>query len=94
MLGFSFHVILVSRKYAQCLCVCACVCVWGGSFVCCHVCPAMRQVDTGWINDENPAATAARTAAAANFQTPIDEVRAHARHKFVLLCPARLTLCC
>ena len=41
------------------------------------------QVDTGWINDENPAATAARTATDANFQTPIDEVRARTRGRTV-----------
>eukprot|EP00793_Prasinoderma_coloniale_P001406 PRCOL_00005181-RA len=39
----------------------------------------MTAVDTGWINDENPAARAARTAAASHFQTPIDEVDAAAR---------------
>ena len=39
----------------------------------------MTSVDTGWINDENPLPTAARTAAASNFQTPIDEVDAAAR---------------
>ena len=39
----------------------------------------MTSVDTGWINDENPLPTAARTAAVSNFQTPIDEVDAAAR---------------
>ncbi|EGD77029.1 short chain dehydrogenase/reductase family Oxidoreductase [Salpingoeca rosetta] len=35
----------------------------------------MTAVDTGWINDENPVARAARIAQAHNFQTPIDEVQ-------------------
>ena len=35
----------------------------------------MNAVDTGWINDENPLAEAARIASEHNFQTPIDEVR-------------------
>ena len=39
----------------------------------------MNSVDTGWINDENPAAAAVRTAANNNFQTPLDEVDAAAR---------------
>eukprot|EP00741_Cyanophora_paradoxa_P015020 tig00020830_g14491.t1 len=39
----------------------------------------MNAVDTGWINDENPAEVAARTAARHDFQTPIDEVDAAAR---------------
>ena len=33
----------------------------------------------GWINDENPILTAARTAARHNFQTPLDEIDAAAR---------------
>ena len=40
---------------------------------------AVNSVDTGWINEENPVAEAVRTAAAHNFQTPIDEVDAAAR---------------
>ena len=39
----------------------------------------MNSVDTGWINDENPRAKAARIAEAHDFQTPIDEVDAAAR---------------
>ena len=39
----------------------------------------MNCVDTGWINDENPADKAARIAAEHEFQTPIDEVDAAAR---------------
>jgi NAD(P)-dependent dehydrogenase (short-subunit alcohol dehydrogenase family) len=39
----------------------------------------MNSVDTGWINDENPLTKASQTAAANNFQTPIDEVDAAAR---------------
>ena len=39
----------------------------------------MNCVDTGWINDENPAEKAARIAADHNFQTPIDEIDAAAR---------------
>ena len=35
----------------------------------------MNSVDTGWINDENPAPTARRIAEEHDFQTPIDEVR-------------------
>ena len=38
----------------------------------------MTAVDTGWINDENPAPKAYRTAQT-GFQTPIDEVDAAAR---------------
>ena len=38
----------------------------------------MNAVDTGWINDENPLAEAARIASEHNFQTPIDEVRCDA----------------
>ena len=36
-------------------------------------------VDTGWINDEKPAAQAAADARTHNFQTPIDEIDAAAR---------------
>jgi NAD(P)-dependent dehydrogenase (short-subunit alcohol dehydrogenase family) len=39
----------------------------------------MTAVDTGWINDENPRARAARTADVHHFQTPLDEVDAAAR---------------
>ena len=39
----------------------------------------MNSVDTGWINDENPRAKAARIAEDHDFQTPIDEVDAAAR---------------
>lgn len=39
----------------------------------------LNSVDTGWINEENPSQRGARTAAAHNFQTPIDEVDAAAR---------------
>ncbi len=35
----------------------------------------MNSVDTGWINDENPADVARRIADEHEFQTPIDEVR-------------------
>lgn len=38
-----------------------------------------NSVDTGWINDENPAAVAAGIAARNHFQTPIDETDAAAR---------------
>jgi NAD(P)-dependent dehydrogenase (short-subunit alcohol dehydrogenase family) len=39
----------------------------------------MNSVDTGWINDENPAAKAAEYAKLSGFQTPIDEEDAAAR---------------
>ena len=39
----------------------------------------MTAVDTGWINDEKPAALAAADAKTHNFQTPIDEIDAAAR---------------
>jgi len=39
----------------------------------------MNSVDTGWINDENPHATAKRIFSENNFQTPIDEEDAAAR---------------
>ena len=39
----------------------------------------MNAVDTGWINDEKPLATAARVAKEQAFQTPIDEEDAAAR---------------
>lgn len=39
----------------------------------------MNSVDTGWINDENPTARAAETAARNGFQTPLDELDAAAR---------------
>ena len=39
----------------------------------------MTAVDTGWINDEKPAAQAAADAQTHNFQTPIDEIDAAAR---------------
>eukprot|EP00290_Baffinella_frigidus_P010286 CAMPEP_0180156888 /NCGR_PEP_ID=MMETSP0986-20121125/25870_1 /TAXON_ID=697907 /ORGANISM="non described non described, Strain CCMP2293" /LENGTH=178 /DNA_ID=CAMNT_0022106215 /DNA_START=1 /DNA_END=534 /DNA_ORIENTATION=- len=39
----------------------------------------MNSVDTGWINDENPAQKAAAYAKASGFQTPIDEEDAAAR---------------
>ena len=39
----------------------------------------MTAVDTGWINDEKPAAQAAADAATHNFQTPIDEIDAASR---------------
>jgi NAD(P)-dependent dehydrogenase (short-subunit alcohol dehydrogenase family) len=39
----------------------------------------MTAVDTGWINDEKPAAAAAADASTHNFQTPIDEIDAAAR---------------
>ena len=39
----------------------------------------MTAVDTGWVNDENPAHIAARHARDHGFQTPIDEVDAAAR---------------
>lgn len=39
----------------------------------------MNSVDTGWINDENPHATAKRIFEQNNFQTPIDEEDAAAR---------------
>jgi NAD(P)-dependent dehydrogenase (short-subunit alcohol dehydrogenase family) len=39
----------------------------------------MNSVDTGWINDENPTARAAETAARSGFQTPLDELDAAAR---------------
>ena len=46
----------------------------------------MTAVDTGWINDENPAERAARIAAEHNFQTPIDEVDAAARVLDPIIC--------
>eukprot|EP00948_MAST-09A_sp_MAST-9A-sp1_P000239 g239.t1 len=39
----------------------------------------MNSIDTGWINDENPLPTAAKTAKKNNFQTPLDEIDAAAR---------------
>ena len=39
----------------------------------------MCSVDTGWINDENPLAKAAKHAEASGFATPIDEIDAAAR---------------
>jgi NAD(P)-dependent dehydrogenase (short-subunit alcohol dehydrogenase family) len=39
----------------------------------------MNSADTGWINDENPLARAAKIAEKHNFQTPIDEIDAAAR---------------
>ena len=39
----------------------------------------MNAVDTGWINDENPTAKAAKIAQTNLFQTPIDEVDAASR---------------
>lgn len=39
----------------------------------------MNSVDTGWINDENPAVKATKIAETNLFQTPIDEIDAAAR---------------
>ena len=39
----------------------------------------MNSVDTGWINDENPAHIAAKIQKDHDFQTPIDEIDAAAR---------------
>ena len=39
----------------------------------------MNAVDTGWINDENPAQRAADNARENFFQTPIDEIDAASR---------------
>ena len=39
----------------------------------------MNSVDTGWINEENPAHIAAQNAAERNFATPLDEIDAAAR---------------
>ncbi len=39
----------------------------------------MNSVDTGWINDENPLPTAAKTATTNHFQTPLDEIDAAMR---------------
>ena len=50
---------------------------------------SLSQVDTGWINDEKPAARAAAHAAAHNFQTPIDEVDAAARILDPVVAPLR-----
>jgi NAD(P)-dependent dehydrogenase (short-subunit alcohol dehydrogenase family) len=47
----------------------------------------MTAVDTGWVNDENPAERAAMTAARNNFATPIDEVDAAARVLDPILAP-------
>ncbi len=47
----------------------------------------MTAVDTGWINDENPAPTATVTAARHNFATPLDEIDAAARILDPILAP-------
>lgn len=47
----------------------------------------MTAVDTGWINDEKPAAKAAADEKVHNFQTPIDEIGARLH-----LCRARAWL--
>ena len=47
----------------------------------------MNAVDTGWINEENPASRAAATAARSNFQTPLDEIDAAARILDPILAP-------
>ena len=39
----------------------------------------MNSVDTGWINDENPAEKASKIAKNNHFQTPIDEIDAASR---------------
>ncbi len=39
----------------------------------------INSVDTGWINDENPAQRAADNARENFFQTPIDEIDAASR---------------
>ena len=49
----------------------------------------MTAVDTGWINDEKPAAQAAADAATHNFQTPIDEIDAAARVLDPIIAPLR-----
>eukprot|EP00965_Chrysotila_dentata_P260358 6213876-Pleurochrysis_carterae.AAC.3 len=49
----------------------------------------MTAVDTGWINDEKPAAQAAADARLHNFQTPIDEIDAAARVLDPIIAPLR-----
>ena len=49
----------------------------------------MTAVDTGWINDEKPAAQAAADAQTHNFQTPIDEIDAAARVLDPIIAPLR-----
>ena len=49
----------------------------------------MTAVDTGWINDEKPAAQAAADAQTHNFQTPIDEIDAAARVLDPIIAPCR-----
>ena len=49
----------------------------------------MTAVDTGWINDEKPAAQAAADAATHNFQTPIDEIDAAARVLDPIIAPLK-----
>lgn len=49
----------------------------------------MTAVDTGWINDEKPAAQAAADAATHHFQTPIDEIDAAARVLDPIVAPLR-----
>ena len=49
----------------------------------------MSAVDTGWINDEKPAAQAAADAKTHNFQTPIDEIDAAARVLDPIIAPLR-----
>jgi len=49
----------------------------------------MTAVDTGWINDEKPAAQAAADAHTHNFQTPLDEIDAAARVLDPIIAPIR-----
>ena len=49
----------------------------------------MTAVDTGWINDEKPAAQAAADATTHNFQTPIDEIDAASRVLDPIIAPLR-----
>ena len=49
----------------------------------------MTAVDTGWINDEKPAAKAAADEKKHNFQTPIDEIDAAARVLDPIIAPLR-----
>ena len=49
----------------------------------------MTAVDTGWINDEKPAAQAAADAQTHNFQTPIDEIDAAASVLDPIIAPLR-----